>query len=63
MNRLWGMIRPLQIIIMLPLTLINIPPNVQLLYFFMANNFNMQFIPLGFLNIPLNYYSANAPTD
>ena len=28
MNRFWGMIRSLQIILMLPLSLVNIPPNV-----------------------------------
>jgi hypothetical protein len=41
------MIRAIQIILLLPLTLVTIPPNVQLLYFFMTFNFNMQLIPLG----------------
>lgn len=45
MNRLWGVIKSLQIILLLPLTLVDIPPNVQLLYFFMNSNFNIQLVP------------------
>lgn len=45
MNKLWGMIKALQIILMLPLTHVDIPPNVQLLYFFMNSNFNIQLVP------------------
>lgn len=41
MNKLWGMNKALQIILMLPLTFVDIPPNVQLLYFFMNSNFNI----------------------
>ena len=55
MSKLWGMIRSLQIILFLPLTLVNMPPNVQLLYFFMTYNFNFYFIPLG--SISLNMLS------
>lgn len=50
MSRLWGMIKSIQIILMFPLTLVDIPANVQLLYFFMTYNFNMELVPLDDLS-------------
>ena len=49
MSRLWGLIKTLQIILLLPLTLVDIPANVQLLYFFMTYNFNLEFLNLDAL--------------
>ena len=62
MNRLWGMIKSLQITLMLPLCLVSMPANVQLLYFFMNSNLNLQF--LSFLNFNfLTYYSDVYPEE
>jgi hypothetical protein len=69
MNKLWGMIKALQIILMLPLTYSDIPPNVQLLYYFMNSNFNIQLIPSSSDPITLfplyggSYPSQEAFTD
>lgn len=63
MNKLWGMIKALQIILMLPLTFVDIPPNVQLLYFFMNSNFNIQLIPSTSMNFEfLTLYGGNYET-
>lgn len=45
------MIKSIQIILLFPLTLVEIPPNVQLLYFFMTYNFNMELIPSDILSL------------
>lgn len=50
MSRLWGMIKSIQIILMFPLTLVDIPPNVKLLYFFMTYNFNMDMLTIDYLS-------------
>jgi hypothetical protein len=48
MSRIWGMIKSLQIILLFPLALVNIPPNVQLLYFFMTYSCNTELVPSDF---------------
>lgn len=69
MSKLWGVIKSLQIILLLPLTLVDIPPNVQLLYFFMNSNFNIEIVPSATLNfgfLPLyggSYQSATQFSD
>ena len=60
MSQLWGMIRSLQIILFLPLTLVNMPPNVQLLYFFMTFNCNFQFLPIGH-SFQMDYGGTSTP--
>jgi hypothetical protein len=66
MNKLWGVIKSLQIILLLPLTRAHIPPNVQLLYYFMNSNFNIEIVPsttLSFSFLPLyggDYQSASS---
>ena len=66
MNRLWGVIKSLQVILLLPLTLVDIPPNVQLLYFFMNSNFNIQLVPSSTLSFAfMNLYGGEyqEPTE
>ena len=56
MSKLWGLIKPLQIILLLPMTLADFPPNVQLLYYFMNSNFNVELVPttsLSFGYLPM----------
>jgi hypothetical protein len=63
MNRLWGIIMSVQIILVFPLILVDIPSNVQLLYFFMNQNMNMQILPLDSLSFKfLDFESANSST-
>ena len=64
MNRLWGMIKSIQIILMFPLTLIDIPANVQLIYYFMTYNCNLQLIPIdAYLFTLLDFGSLNDPNE
>ena len=46
MSRLWGMIGSMQLIVLLPLIKVNIPGNVQLIYYFINYNMNFQIIPM-----------------
>jgi hypothetical protein len=46
MSRLWGLIGSMQLIVMMPLMSVNIPGNVQLLYYFINYNMNFQIIPM-----------------
>ena len=63
MNTFWGIIKSVQIILLYPLILVDIPPNVQLLYFFMNQNLNIQILPLDFLIFKfLDFESANSST-
>jgi|LauGreDrversion4_2_1035121.scaffolds.fasta_scaffold32681_1 hypothetical protein len=60
MNKLWGVVKSLQIILLLPLTLVDIPQNVKLLYFFMNSNFNLQLVPSSSLSFSfLPFYGGN----
>lgn len=64
MSRLWGMIKSIQIILMFPLTLVEIPANVQLLYFFMTYNFNMELVPLDSLSFQfMDFESSSYPVQ
>ena len=45
MSKLWGVIKSLQIILLLPMTTADFPANVQLLYYFMSSNFNIELVP------------------
>jgi hypothetical protein len=51
MNQLWSLIKVQQIIFLLPLLLIPMPANVQLLYSFMNQNMNMQIVPSTVLSV------------
>ena len=46
MSRLWGLIGSMQLIVMMPLMSVNMPGNVQLLYYFINYNMNFQIIPM-----------------
>jgi hypothetical protein len=56
MSKLWGVIKSLQIILFLPLTTADFPSNVDLLYYFMNSNFNIEIVPstsLSFGYLPM----------
>lgn len=64
MNRLWGMIKSLQVTLMLPLCQVWMPANVQMLYFFMNYNLNLQLFSLSFLDFTfLTYLSQSYPEE
>lgn len=61
MSRLWGMIDAIQIIVLLPLSSLSFPANVQLVFNFLQNNMNFQIIPvdLNAMGIITFNYSAD----
>ncbi|TNV74823.1 hypothetical protein FGO68_gene10275 [Halteria grandinella] len=58
MSRLWGNINSIQIVLQLPLCSVRMPANVQLIYYFIQYNFNIELIQLDFIDFQSVFFDS-----